>query len=206
MMAAWKWGRKTAMPRRMNIHDKLNKLRRFYRSENRIPSYSEMLGILGYRSKNAVHGFLGKLEEHGYVRRRRGKLAFTRKFVGSIRLLGAVQAGFPSPAEEELVDTLSLDEFLVRRPEATFLLTVSGDSMVDAGILPGDIVLVEKGVTPKNHDIVIAQVDDEWTMKYFMKDRHGVRLEPANRRYKSIRPSRSLEIGGVVRTVIRKYA
>ena len=74
----------------------------------------------------------------------------------------------------------------------------------DGGAVPGDLVLVEKGATPKNNDVVIAQVDGEWTMKYFVRDRNGVRLEPANRKYKSIRPKDSLEIGGVVRTVIRK--
>jgi repressor LexA len=116
-----------------------------------------------------------------------------------------VQAGFPSPAEEELLDTISLDEFLVRRPEATYLLTVSGDSMVDAGIRPGDLVLVEKGGEPKQMDIVIAQVDGEWTMKYFGSDSDGVYLEPANARYHRIRPVQSLSIGGIVRAVIRKY-
>jgi len=193
------------MPRRTNLQEKLAALRAFFREEHRAPSYAEMLTLFGYRSKNAVHGLVRKLESHGYVQRRAKKIAFTPKLTGSIRLLGAVQAGFPSPAEEELVDTLSLDEFLVRRPEATYLLTVSGDSMIDAGILPGDIVLVEKGVTPRQHDIVIARVDDEWTMKYFVRDRQGVRLDPANRRYKPIRPRQSLEIAGVVRTVIRKY-
>ena len=121
-------------------------------------------------------------------------------------MLGAVAAGFPSPAEEELRDTLSLDEFLIRRPEATFMLTVTGDSMIDAGIHPGDIVLLERGATPKPGDVVVAQVDDEWTLKYYRKDKDGVRLDPANRKYPAIRPRRSLELGGVVRAVIRKYA
>ena len=117
-----------------------------------------------------------------------------------------MQAGFPSPAEEELVDTLSLDEFLVKRPEATYLLTVSGDSMVEAGIQPGDLVLVEKGGVPKQNDIVIAQVDGEWTMKYFGKDKTGVYLDPANSEYTRIRPERSMAIGGIVKAVVRKYA
>ncbi|HIE11745.1 MAG TPA: DNA polymerase V [Kiritimatiellae bacterium] len=132
-------------------------------------------------------------------------MAWTEKLVGGIKLLGAVQAGFPSPAEEELVDTLSLEQFLVGKPEATFLLEVTGDSMVEAGILPGDLVLVEKGAQPRGNDIVVAQVDGEWTLKYFGRDRQGVYLEPANRRYRRIRPRESLVIGGVVRAVIRKY-
>ena len=100
---------------------------------------------------------------------------------------------------------MSLDEYLVNRPDATFMLTVSGDSMIEAGIHPGDIVLVEKGCTPANGDIVIAQVDGEWTMKYYMKDRDSVRLEPANRKYETIVPKLSLIIGGVVKSLVRKY-
>ena len=85
------------------------------------------------------------------------------------------------------------------------MLKVTGDSMIDAGIHPGDMVLVEKGRAPRNNDIVVAAVDGEWTMKYFVRDAKGVRLEPANREYAAIRPRHSLEIGGIVRSVIRKY-
>ena len=193
------------MPRTINLQQKVALLRQFARMEGRAPSYAEMLVLFGYRSKNAVHGLLARLQQAGYIRRNRGKLALTGRLTSMIKLLGAVQAGFPSPAEEELVDTINLDEFLVPRPEATYMLTVSGDSMVDAGIHPGDIILVEKGTTPKPRDIVVAQVDDEWTIKYFDQDAQGVRLLPANARYKAIRPTRSLTIGGIVRAVIRKY-
>ena len=194
------------MARTMDVGEKVTKLRSFFRVEKRVPGYTEMLEIFGYRSKNSVYGLLRKLEEYGYISKGRGgKVAFTRKLTGSIKLLGTVQAGFPSPAEEELVDVLSLDEFLVRRPDATFMLTVSGDSMIDAGIHPGDILLVEKGRTPKSGDIVVAQVDGEWTLKYYGKDREGIRLDPANRKYKTIRPKNSLNVGGIVRGVVRKY-
>jgi repressor LexA len=193
------------MPRKTNMQEKIVALRAFYTAERRVPGYNEMLRIFNYRSKNAVFGLLSRLEESGYITKNKGKIALTDKLTGAIRLLGEVNAGFPSPAEEELIDTLSLDDFLVDRPEATFMLKVTGDSMIDAGIQPGDMVLVEKGKAPRNNDIVIAEVDGEWTMKYFMKDRRGVRLEPANKAYATIRPKNSLEIGGIVRTVIRKY-
>jgi repressor LexA len=78
--------------------------------------------------------------------------------------------------------------------------------MMDAGICPGDMVLVEKGNKPRNNDIVIAQVDGEWTMKYFLNDKNGMRLEAANSKYKTIYPENSLEIAGVVKSVIRKYS
>ncbi|MEI6148153.1 MAG: transcriptional repressor LexA [bacterium] len=193
------------MPRVMDVGGHVAKLRTFWRRERRLPAYGEMLGLFGYQSKNAVFGALRKLEELGFLERKNGRTVATGRLTGGLRLLGAVQAGFPSPAEEELADTLSLDDLLIRRPEATFMLTVQGDSMIAAGIMPGDLVLVEKGSTPKPNDIVVAQVDDEWTLKYYMKDGDGVRLDPANPNYQSIRPKRSLFIGGIVKAVIRKY-
>ncbi len=122
------------------------------------------------------------------------------------RVLGLVEAGWPSPAEEELRDTLSLDEFLVQNPDASFLLKVSGDSMTGAGILPGDLVIVDRGQTAKSGDIVIAEVDGEWTMKFLKKSGDTVYLVPANPRYKPIRPKHELRITGVVTAVVRKYA
>ena len=194
------------MPRMMDIRGHVGKMREFLRQEGRLPLYGEMLSLFGYRSKNAVYGALKKLEAQGFIEKNRGRIRATPLLSGSVRILGAVQAGFPSPAEEELADTMSLDEMLIRRPEATFILTVQGDSMTGAGIMPGDMVLVEKGGTPKPQDIVVAQVDDEWTLKYYMKDSTGVRLDAANPRYPSIRPKRSMSIGGIVKAVIRKYA
>jgi len=195
------------MPRKINLAERVGVLRAFLRREGRLPSYEEMRKLFGYQSKNAVAGVVRRLCELGYVRRGTGgHLAPTTRLAASIRLLGSVQAGFPSPAEEELANVMSLDEYLVERPEATFLLTVNGDSMVEAGIQPGDLVLVEKGRAPRLGDIVVAQVDDEWTLKYFQRDEQGVRLDPANRAYAPIRPKHSLVIGGVVRAVIRKYA
>ncbi len=192
------------MPRETDVGVRLRSLRGFQARERRAPSYSEMLELFGYRSKHAVFRLVNKLVDMGYLTKARGKVACTGKLTGSTRLLGAVQAGFPSPAEEELVDTLSLDEYLIERPESTYMLKVTGDSMVDAGILPDDMVLVEKGRTPKSGDIVVACVDGEWTLKFYMRDRGGVRLEPANAKYATIRPTNTLEIGGVVRSVIRK--
>ena len=193
------------MPRTMDLPDRVKRLRGFFARERRLPGYDEMLRLFGYRSKNAVFGLLRRLEADGYIRKRNGKIAATGRLAGSIRVLGSIQAGFPSPAEEELLDSISLDEFLVARPEATFMLRVTGDSMVDAGIHPGDLVLVERGTVPKPNDIVIAQVDGEWTMKYYATDRKGVRLDPANPKYQPIRPRNTLEIAGVVRSVVRKY-
>ena len=194
------------MPRTMNLTERVQKLREFVRRDQRLPSYAEMLTMFRLHSKNTIRHLMTKLVAAGYVTKDSlGKFAPTSKLNGSLRVLGTVAAGFPSPAEEELRDTLRLDEWLIRRPEATFMLTVTGDSMIEAGIQPGDTVIVERGMTPKAGDVVVAQVDDEWTLKYYNKDKEGIRLDPANKNYLPIRPKRSLELGGVVISVIRKY-
>jgi len=122
-----------------------------------------------------------------------------------IKMIGTVEAGFPSPAEEELVDNISFDDLLIQNREATFLLRVSGDSMTGAGIMQGDMVIVDKGLTPKSGDIVIAQVDSEWTMKFLRKRGDNVTLIPANPKYQPIKPKNELKIAGVVTAVVRKY-
>ena len=102
-------------------------------------------------------------------------------------------------------DIMSMDEFLITKPDASFLLKVSGDSMIGEGIMEGDLVIVERGRTPMIGDVVIAEVDGEWTMKYFKKENGKVYLEAANPKYPIIRPRTDLQLGGVVTGVIRKY-
>ena len=100
---------------------------------------------------------------------------------------------------------MSLDEYLIKNKDATFMLKVQGDSMNGAGIMPGDMVLVERGVTPRNGDIVVAEVDKEWTLKTFQKTGNKIVLMPANKKYKPIVPTEELNIAAVVKAVIRKY-
>ncbi|MBE9504307.1 MAG: repressor LexA [Proteobacteria bacterium] len=170
-----------------------------------MPSFSEMAALWGLRSKNAVSKVVGKLEAAGLIARDDKGRLIPRGIKFPMRILGVVEAGFPSPAEEELADTISLDEMLIKNRSSTFLLKVSGDSMSDAGILPGDMVIVDRGETAKNGDIVIAEVDGQWTMKYLRKRGDKVLLVPANPNYKAIRPENELLIAGVVTSVIRQY-
>jgi repressor LexA len=104
-----------------------------------------------------------------------------------------------------LRDVISLDEYLITRPNASFLLKATGDSMTGAGIMDGDLVIVEKGREPKSGDIVVAQVDGEWTMKYFRKQGKKVFLEAANPKYPTISPQSELRLEGIITAVIRKY-
>jgi SOS-response transcriptional repressor LexA len=120
-------------------------------------------------------------------------------------VLGFIAAGWPSPAEEELLDTMTLDEFLIENRDATYMLKVEGDSMKDAGIVSGDIVLVERTTNHKAGDIVVAEVDEEWTVKFLRKNRTGFYLEAANKDYSPIYPTSHLNVAAVVKAVIRKY-
>jgi len=170
-----------------------------------MPSYTELTAVVGFRSKHAASQLVQQLVAHEWVEKdTAGKLLPGPRF-HAVPLLGTVAAGFPSPAEEELADTLTLDEYLITNKEATYILKVHGESMIEAGILPGDMLLVERGVEPRDGDIVIAQVDQEWTMKYFRKRGRAVFLEAANKDFKPIHPQEELKIAAVVRAVIRKY-
>ncbi len=182
-----------------------NKILGFYKKEHRMPSYQEIAHILGLKSKNAVYKIVHKLIDHGVLQKdSSGKISPVR-VSQEIPLLGLVEAGLPTTAEEETLDLISFDEYLVRDPEKTYVLEVKGDSMIEAGIHEGDLVIAERKGDPKDGDIVIAEVDGGWTMKYLRKKAHRSWLEPANKNYKPIYPEHDMRIGAIVRGVIRRY-
>ncbi len=190
---------------RRTSRDVERKISEFFLRNRRMPTYSEMTALLGVRSKSVVHFWVKKLLREGVLEKDSKGFLRPLRPAFPLPLVGEIQAGFPSPAEEELRDLISLDEYLITRPESSFLLKVSGDSMVGAGIMPGDLVIVEKGREPKNGDVILAQVDGEWTMKYFSKRGGRIILEAANEKYPPIRPKEELRVGGVITAVIRKY-
>ena len=187
------------------LKSRIRDISAFYHQNDRMPSFSEIGKIFKLSSKSSVHKVVGKLESIGVISRDKKGRLIPGSIKSPVKVLGTVEAGFPSPAEEELADTISLDTLLIKNREATFLLKVAGDSMSGAGILPGDMVIVDKGQTPKSGDIVIAEVDGAWTMKYLRKRGESVTLLPANPNYKPIKPKNELNIAGVVTAVVRKY-
>ncbi|MBI3306030.1 repressor LexA [Candidatus Nomurabacteria bacterium] len=170
-----------------------------------MPTYSEMMKLFGFRSKNAVFKVVEKLVNAGLVAKDHlGRMIPSSSF-GEVPMLGLVTAGLPATVEEELADTVSLDTMLVKNKALTYMLEVDGDSMIDAHIEKGDMVLVERTSQAKDGEIVIAEVDGEFTMKYFRKSGDKAWLEPANKKYQPIYPEHSLNINAVVKAVIRKY-
>lgn len=183
----------------------LSKIKKFFQNNKRMPSYQEIAQIFGFKSKNAAYKLIRNLIEGKFVKKdSKGKLLPSSLFY-SVKILGTVEAGFPSPAEEELSDTMSLDEYLIGNKESTFMVKVRGESMIDAGIMEGDMVLVERRGNAKDGDIVLAEVDGYWTMKYFKKKGNTISLEPANKKFKTILPKETLNIAAIVTAVIRKY-
>lgn len=180
-------------------------LAKFYQEFRRMPSYAELAKLCGFKSKNAVAKLVAKLVEGGAVEQdRQGKL-LPAKLFGAVPVLGLVEAGFPTVAEEAELDTLSLDDYLIGNRDSTFILEVKGDSMIDAGIHEGDMVIVERRETAREGDIVIAEIDHGWTMKYYRLKNNRPYLEPANPKYRPIYPTESFRIAAVVRGVVRKY-
>lgn len=181
------------------------KLQSFYNREKRMPTYTEMMRLFGFKSKNAVARLVDKFIDAGIVAKDHlGRLVANDSF-DNIPLLGLVKAGFPSDIAEESRDTVNLDEYLITKKDNTYMLEVDGNSMIDAHIADGDMVLVEKTDKAKDGQIVIADVDGEFTMKYFRKNGDKVWLEPANKDFKNIYPVTYMTITAVVKAVIRKY-
>lgn len=190
---------------KQTYEDRKQKLMNYFKKFKQIPTYDEMVKLFGLKSKGSLYRYVQKFIEEGIIEKTStGKLIATSQLYG-LRVLGSVQAGFPTPAEEELADTMSLDEWLIDNPEASYVLTVNGDSMIDAGIVQGDMVIVDRTKQPKTGDIVVAQVDNDWTMKYFIQRGNKIFLRAANTRYPDIHPQNEMKIGGVVSSVIRKY-
>jgi len=181
------------------------RLNDYYLDSRRMPTYSEMLRLFRLKSKNAVFKRVSQLVREGFIQKDTSGRLLPCGFQKPVRLLGLIKAGFPSPAEEETLDLMSLDEYLISNPQATYLLKVDGDSMIDAGIHPGDLVLIQRNLPPRNGDIVVACVDNEWTLKYFEKHKGRVSLRAANKKYPVIEPQQELIISGVVIANVRKY-
>jgi len=189
----------------MDIQKAVVKLRRFYHDRKRLPSYREMAKLFNFKSVNAAWRLTEKLLTKGYLAKdEQGKL-IPKRLNHELKVLGTVAAGMPTMADQEEMDTISLDEYLLTHPEKNYMLRVIGLSMIEAGISPNDLVIVESERDPKNGDIVVAEVDGNWTMKFFQKRGKEVVLIPANKDFPPIYPQNELRIGGVVVSAIKKY-
>jgi repressor LexA len=161
------------------------------------PTLREIGEYMGIRSTNGVNDHLRALERKGYLRREDMKSRALKLIPGmgvasssaakandddmvEIQVLGRVAAGLPLLAEENVIDTVRVDRMLVKGGREVFGLRVTGDSMIEAGIMSGDYIFVKKQSTAERGDIVVALIGDEATVKYFHPERDYVRFQPAN--------------------------
>ncbi len=157
--------------------------------DSRIPSVREICAVTGLRSTSTVHLHLKTLEERGLIERDKGlnrsiRLSGSEKS-SQIPIMGRVTAGMPILAVEDIEGYVPVSEG-VRRGRELFALRVCGESMINAGILDGDIAIVHRTPTAENGDIVVALIEDEATVKRFYKEEGHFRLQPENDNFEPI--------------------
>ncbi|MBU5437629.1 transcriptional repressor LexA [Tissierella sp. MSJ-40] len=155
------------------------------------PAVREICKGVNLKSTSTVHSHLEKLEMKGYIRKdptkpraieildREDDFLFVQKKTVDIPIIGKVTAGTPILAVENIEDTYPVPKELVEGHDV-FMLKVQGESMVEAGILDGDLVLVKEQKSAINGDIVVALLEDEATIKRFFKEKNQIRLQPEN--------------------------
>lgn len=184
----------------------LAKLQDYYAEWKSIPSYAKLCEVFGIASKSWVKAILTRLNVAGFIERTPdGVWVPTRQFFARPLAESSVQAGMPVSVTATQGEYFVIDEMLIDTPSETTLIPVKGDSMIEAGIHDGDVAVVEKRNLANVGDIVVAIVDDEFTLKTLDKERGKYILRPANPAYPIIRPQGTLEIFGVLTGLIRKY-
>lgn len=185
---------------------------RVYTKENGYPpSVREICHGLQLGSTSTVHGYLKRLEKNGYLERNQSR-SRSMKVIGehwdalvSLPLVGSVKAGVPALAEETIEEYISLPAHFVNcSAEEAFILRVSGESMINAGILHNDSIIVHRNVEVHNGDIVVALIGDEATVKRFYKEQDCIRLQPENDFMEPIY-AKEVTILGKVIGLLRRY-
>ncbi|SHI70755.1 SOS-response transcriptional repressor, LexA [Dethiosulfatibacter aminovorans DSM 17477] len=180
------------------------------------PSVREICKAVGLKSTSTVHSHLNTLVKKGYIRKGDNKnraievidtedafVDIPKKEVTNVPLVGRIAAGEPILAVENVDDLFPIPVDWVGKNE-TFVLRVKGDSMIDAGILDGDYVVISSQNTARNGDIVAALLDDETTLKRFYKEKDHFRLQPENSTMEPI-IVKDVNILGILKCVIRRY-
>jgi len=182
----------------------LRALQRYYKQHRGFPAMAKLTEVVGMSSSASVFGLVGRLSEAGYLQRLDGRVVPGKRFFARA-LVGRVRAGVPQTASQEEPEVLTVDDYLIDQPDRTTLHRVRGDSMQEAHIVDGDLVVVEHNTPTRPGDIVLAVVDDELTVKTLAIAVGGrYYLEAANPAYAPIYPTTSLEILGVVVSVMRR--
>lgn len=183
--------------------DFFEKLKERYQ-QRALSSYEKLKNELGYKSKNSIKQYIEILKEENLIEEIDNKLYINKNQFGAYLATTSVKAGFAAVLEDKIEKRISLDEILNINSPSTFVFKVSGDSMCEVGIFDGDYVIIKKTQDALIDDIVLAVVDNEFTLKTYKKDDKGYYLKPENSSYPIIRPKESLVIFGVALGITRK--
>jgi len=192
--------------RKNRDEEHLTALRRHYRRAGGLPSYAAVSGILGFASKTAAVKLVRRLEERGYLRRTDGGRIGPGARFFEVGLPDAfIRAGHADQmGQADWCDGWSADEWLVNDPEHSIAVRVRGESMRDAGILDGDVVVLRRNASPKPGDVIAAMVDGQFTLKEFQRRGGRAVLVAHHPDFAPIRPQRSLEVVGVACGLARR--
>ena len=185
----------------------LETLQDFYAKHRVLPSYATIGEMTGLRSKSSVAALVARLKLAGFLdtspgnRLKPGNRFFDRPLAESVR------AGLPQPVDSQSQEVITIDEFLIDKPSKTVLVRVKGDSMIDAGIHDGDMVIIRRCDSAENGDIVVALVEkEEATLKRLRKRGSAIALEAANPNFETrIFGPDQIDIQGRLVALIRRY-
>lgn len=168
--------------------DILNFIKKQVSEKGYPPSVREICAGVGLSSTSTVHGHLERMEKKGLIKRDKTKTraieiiedSFNKKEMLNIPLIGTVTAGVPILAFENIEDMFSIPVGYVKSTKELFMLRIKGESMIEAGILNGDLVIIEKDNSAENGEIVVALIENDATLKRFYKEKDHIRLQPEN--------------------------
>lgn len=163
-------------------------LKEFTEAKGYPPSVREICEAVSLKSTSTVHGHLKRLEKKGLIKRDPTKpraleipeLSHTKRELINVPIVGKVTAGIPILATENIEDVFPLPIEYIKHDRELFILKVSGESMIEAGIQDGDLAIIEQNSSANNGDIVVALIENEATIKRFFKEENHIRLQPEN--------------------------
>jgi repressor LexA len=191
---------------RSNLSDYISVLQDYFAEHQVVPSITELSTLWHIAGRSWTHRLVVRLKEAGYLEESPGRRLKPGPRFYERTVVDKVPAGTPQAANDAPTESLSIDRFLIATPSETELFQVRGDSMIEAQIADGDYVVIERRSFANPGDIVLAQVDGEYTLKFLAKDTAGFFLEPANAAYEPIRPRHGLAIHGVMTGMFRRVA
>jgi repressor LexA len=190
----------------------LHFIQREQREKGVTPSTREIQGHFRFASQTSVMQYIAALEKKGVLQRHAGKARalitpIQKQRIHDVPIYGQIPAGMATLTEQDVEGHVSLDarSANVSKSHSTFALRVRGDSMIEAHILDGDIVILEQSKEVHNGDIVAALIDGETTLKRYVVDRGRPYLKAENPRYPNLIPARELKIQGVMVSLVRKH-